>query len=64
MEFASEMVLRASQARIRTTEIPITLHPDGRDRAPHLRSFRDGLRHLAILLGSFLDFRYSDKGKC
>lgn len=42
MGFASEMVLKASLARLRVTEIPTTLRPDGRDRPPHLRSWRDG----------------------
>jgi glycosyltransferase involved in cell wall biosynthesis len=50
MEFASEMVLRAAQAKLRITELPIVLHPDGRQRPPHLRSFRDGWRHLKLLL--------------
>ncbi|WP_076346094.1 glycosyltransferase family 2 protein [Paludisphaera borealis] len=50
MEFASEMVVRASVSRQRIAEVPIVLHPDGRDRPPHLRSFRDGWRHLRYLL--------------
>lgn len=50
MEFASEMVVKASLARLRVEQIPITLHPDGRTRVPHLRSFRDGWRHLRFLL--------------
>jgi glycosyltransferase involved in cell wall biosynthesis len=50
MEFASEMALRASQAKLRMAEVPTTLRADGRDRPPHLRSFRDGLRHLFVLL--------------
>jgi glycosyltransferase involved in cell wall biosynthesis len=50
MEFASEMVVKASLNRQRITEVPVVLHPDGRDRAPHLRSFRDGWRHLRFLL--------------
>ena len=50
MEFASEMVLRASQAKLRMAEVPTTLRPDGRDRAPHLRSFRDGIRHIHCML--------------
>lgn len=52
MEFASEMVLRASQSKLRMAEVPTTLRPDGRDRAPHLRSLRDGLRHLFLLFSS------------
>jgi glycosyltransferase involved in cell wall biosynthesis len=50
MEFASEMVVKASLNRQRITEVPVVLHPDGRDRPPHLRSFRDGWRHLRFLL--------------
>jgi glycosyltransferase involved in cell wall biosynthesis len=50
MEFASEMVVRACLNRLRVSEVPVTLHPDGRDRRPHLRSFRDGWRHLRLLL--------------
>ena len=50
MEFATEMVVVATQARIRVAEIPITLRPDGRGRSPHLRSIRDGLRHLKLML--------------
>lgn len=50
MEFASEMVVKASLAGLRITEVPTTLSPDGRSRAPHLRSWRDGWRHLRFLL--------------
>jgi glycosyltransferase involved in cell wall biosynthesis len=50
MEFASEMVVKACLKRQRISEVPIVLHPDGRDRPPHLRSFRDGWRHLRFLL--------------
>ena len=50
MEFASEMVVKASAFGLRITEIPTTLSPDGRDRAPHLRTWRDGWRHLRFLL--------------
>ncbi len=50
MEFASEMVVKAHLAGLRMTEVPTTLSPDGRSRAPHLRSFRDGWRHLKFLL--------------
>ncbi|MFI5397552.1 MAG: glycosyltransferase family 2 protein [Candidatus Binatia bacterium] len=50
MEFASEMVIKAALGGMRITEIPITLHPDGRSRPPHLRSFRDGWRHLRFML--------------
>jgi glycosyltransferase involved in cell wall biosynthesis len=50
MEFASEMVIKAVLAKMRIAEVPITLHPDGRARAPHLRSFSDGWRHLRFML--------------
>jgi Glycosyl transferase family 2 len=50
MEFASEMVVRATLARQRVEEVPTTLSPDGRSRPPHLRSWRDGWRHLRFLL--------------
>jgi len=50
MEFASEMVVKACLNRQKISEVPTVLHPDGRDRPPHLRSFRDGWRHLRFLL--------------
>jgi glycosyltransferase involved in cell wall biosynthesis len=50
MEFASEMVVKASIRRLRITEVPTVLWPDGRSRPPHLRSWRDGWRHLRFLL--------------
>ena len=50
MEFASEMVVKSSLAGYRLTEVPTTLSPDGRSRPPHLRSWRDGWRHLRFLL--------------
>ena len=50
MEFASEMVMKASLRSMRISEVPITLHPDGRSRPPHLRPWRDGWRHLRFML--------------
>ncbi len=50
MEFASEFIIKAGQLGVRITEIPVTLFPDKRGRAPHLRSFRDGWRHLRFML--------------
>jgi glycosyltransferase involved in cell wall biosynthesis len=50
MEFASEMVVKASLAGLRIIEVPTTLSPDGRRRAPHLRPWRDGWRHLRFML--------------
>jgi glycosyltransferase involved in cell wall biosynthesis len=50
MEFASEMVVKATLRNLRIAEVPTTLSPDGRSRPPHLRSWRDGWRHLRFLL--------------
>ncbi len=50
MEFASEMVIKASLQRLRITEVPVTLRPDGRSRPPHLRTWRDGWRHMRFML--------------
>ena len=50
MEYASEMVVKATLMSLKMTEVPTTLAPDGRSRPPHLRSFRDGWRHLKFLL--------------
>ncbi len=50
MEFASEMVVKASLGRLRIAEVPTVLHPDGRSRPPHLRTWSDGWRHLRFLL--------------
>lgn len=50
MEFASEMVVSATLNGLKISEVPTTLSPDGRSRPPHLRSWRDGWRHLRFLL--------------
>lgn len=50
MEFASEMVVRATLVGLKISEVPTTLSKDGRSRAPHLRTWRDGWRHLKFLL--------------
>ncbi len=50
MELASEIVIKSSVLGMKVCEVPTTLSPDGRDRPPHLRSFRDGWRHLRFLL--------------
>ncbi len=50
MEFASEMVVKATLQDLRLSEVATTLSPDGRTRPPHLRSWRDGWRHLRFLL--------------
>src|ERR1700757_3200183 len=50
MEFASEMVVKASLLRMKVIEVPTTLSPDGRTHPPHLRTWHDGWRHLRFLL--------------
>src|SRR5208337_2579214 len=65
MEFASEMVVKATLFKMRIAEVPTTLSPDGRSRPPHLRTWRDGWRHLRFL---FLYsprwlFLYPDRGR-
>ena len=50
MEFASEMVIKSTLSAARMSEVPITLRPDQRSRRPHLRTFRDGWRHLRFYL--------------
>lgn len=50
MEFASEMVVKATLKKLRIAEVPTTLSPDGRGRPSHLRSWSDGWRHLRFLL--------------
>jgi glycosyltransferase involved in cell wall biosynthesis len=50
MEFATEMIAKAALHKSTISEVPITYHPDGRTRAPHLRTWRDGWRHLRFML--------------
>ncbi|HSG44118.1 MAG TPA: glycosyltransferase family 2 protein [Anaerolineales bacterium] len=50
MEFASEMVVKATMNDLKIKEVPVTLFPDGRTRPPHLRTWSDGWRHLRFLL--------------
>jgi glycosyltransferase involved in cell wall biosynthesis len=50
MEFATEMVVKATLLKLRIAEVPTTLSPDGRTRAPHLRTWRDGWRTLRFFL--------------
>src|SRR5574343_1842780 len=50
MEFASEMVVKATIFKLKIAEVPTTLSPDGRSRPPHLRTWRDGWRHLRFML--------------
>ena len=50
MEFASEMIIRAAQEKLSVREVPTSLRPDGRGRRSHLRTWRDGWRHLRFML--------------
>jgi hypothetical protein len=50
MEFASEMVIKSTLKQLKIAEVPVTLHPDGRSRPPHLKPWRDGWRHLRFML--------------
>ena len=50
MEFASESLIKAAKAGARIAEVPITMWPDQRNRPPHLRTFRDGWRHLRVIM--------------
>jgi hypothetical protein len=50
MEFASESLIKAARSGARIAEVPITMWPDQRDRPPHLRTFRDGWRHLRLIM--------------
>lgn len=52
MEFASEMVVKAQIQGLKISEVPTRLRPDGRSRVPHLRTWRDGYRHLVFLLAA------------
>ncbi len=50
MEFATEMVIKSSILGLKIAEVPIVLHPDGRSRAPHLRTWRDGWRTVRLMV--------------
>ncbi len=50
MEFASEMIVKATMKGLKIKEVPTVLYPDGRTRPPHLRTWADGWRHLRFLL--------------
>lgn len=58
MEFATEMVASAAYLGLKISEIPVKLYPDKRGRPPHLRSFRDGWRHLRFMLTHAPDYLY------
>jgi glycosyltransferase involved in cell wall biosynthesis len=62
MEFATEMVANAARNGLLITEVPTRLYPDKRDRPPHLRSFRDGWRHLRFILTYAPDYLYLAPG--
>jgi glycosyltransferase involved in cell wall biosynthesis len=62
MEFATEMVANAAHQGLRIAEIPTRLYPDERGRAPHLRTFRDGWRHLRFILTYAPDYVYLAPG--
>jgi hypothetical protein len=62
MEFATEMVANAARNGLRISEVPTRLYPDKRDRPPHLRSFRDGWRHLRFILTYAPDYLYLAPG--
>jgi glycosyltransferase involved in cell wall biosynthesis len=55
MEFASEMILKASLEKLRAVEVPVSLRVDKRDRRPHLRPWRDGWHHLRFILAYAAD---------
>lgn len=62
MEFATEMVVNSVRAGLRIAEVPTVLRPDGRDRPPHLRSFRDGWRHLRFIFTYAPNYLYLAPG--
>jgi len=62
MEFATEMIVNSARAGLRIAEVPATLRPDGRDRPPHLRSFRDGWRHLRFIFTYASNYLYLAPG--
>jgi len=64
MEFASEFVIKAARLGVRMCEIPITLWPDKRGRPPHLRTFRDGWRHLRFMAMYAPNWLFLGPGAC
>jgi glycosyltransferase involved in cell wall biosynthesis len=62
MEFATEMIANAAHQGLRVAEVPTRLYPDKRGRAPHLRTFRDGWRHLRFILTHAPDYLYLGPG--
>ena len=49
MEYATEMILRAGKAKLKIKEVPINFYKDKRNKPPHLRPIKDGIRHLKML---------------
>lgn len=64
MEFASEMIVKAAVMGVEISEVPIDFYRDRRDRRPHLRPFRDGWRHLRLLLWHAPDHMMTLPGLC
>lgn len=62
MEFATEMIANAAHQGLRVAEVPTNLYPDKRGRPPHLRTFRDGWRHLRFILTHAPDYLYLGPG--
>lgn len=62
MEFATEMVVNSARRGLRITEIPTVLFPDKRTRPPHLRTFRDGWRHLRFIMTYAPNYLYMVPG--
>jgi hypothetical protein len=62
MEFATEMIANAAHQGLRIAEVPTRLYPDKRGRPPHLRTFRDGWRHLRFILTHAPDYLYLGPG--
>jgi glycosyltransferase involved in cell wall biosynthesis len=62
MEFATEMVVNSVRAGLKIAEVPTNLRPDGRNRPPHLRSFRDGWRHLRFIFTYAPNYLYLAPG--
>lgn len=50
MEYASEMIIKAKKANLKICEVPINFYKDGRKRAPHLNTIRDGIRHIKLII--------------
>lgn len=58
MEFASEFIIKASLLNLRISEVPVILYPDGRKGKSHLQTWKDGCRHLFLIIRLFLENKY------